>query len=261
MNILISQSIYIGPNSPYLELSKKKNVKIYCKSFIKIIDVSSSYVRRQKINFSDFNAIIFLSKKSVDYYFRIANSMRFKIPTTMKYFCKTESIAFYLQKYITYRKRKIYTGKKNFSELIPYIKNNSNKKFLLPSSDILSSLVPNMLNKLKIFWERVILYKTVSNDLSDINIKNIYYDILVFFSPAGIKSLFHNFPKFNQKKTTIATFGKNTFDEAYKSGLKIDIKIPNSKFTSMAMALEEYIKKTKEIKYYSTVTDFAKFLG
>ncbi|WP_185877690.1 uroporphyrinogen-III synthase [Blattabacterium cuenoti] len=260
MNILISQSISIKSNSPYLDLSKKKNVKIHYKSFTKIIDVSSSYVRKQKINFSDFNAIIFLSKKSVDHYFRIANSMRFTVPITMKYFCKTESIAFYLQKYITYRKRKIYTGIKNFSELIPYIINNSSEKFLLPSSDILSYVIPNMLKKLNIFWRRAILYKTISNDLSDI--KDIfYYDILVFFSPSGIKSLFDNFPNFNQKKTKIATFGKNTLDAAYKAGLKIEIQVPNSRFLSMAMALKEYINKIKKIKYYSTVTDFAKFLG
>ncbi|WP_185861921.1 uroporphyrinogen-III synthase [Blattabacterium cuenoti] len=244
-NILISQSI--GSDTPYLELSKNKNVKIDFRSFIEIKGASSSDVRKQKINFSDFNIVLFISKKSVDHYFRLAESMRFKVPISMKYICQTKTIAYYLQKYIIYRKRKIHIGNKSFIDIIPYIKKYPKEKFILPSSDILKPEIPNMLNKLKIFWKKAILYKTTYSDLSDL--KHIYYDILVFFSPTEIKSLFKNFPKFNQNGIKIATFGKNTLNAAYQAGLKIDIKVPTPEFPSMAMALEKYIKKLNTVKY------------
>ncbi|WP_185869386.1 uroporphyrinogen-III synthase [Blattabacterium cuenoti] len=239
-NILISQPLPISYNSPYLELSKNKNVKIDFRSFIEIKGASSSDIRKQKINFSDFTVVLFISKKSVDHYFRLAESMRFKVPISMKYVCQTKTIAYYLQKYITYRKRKIHIGKKSFKDILPYIKKHSIEKFFLPSSDILQQEIPNMLNKLNIFWKRGILYKTTYSDLSDL--KHICYDILVFFSPAEIKSLFENFPNFDQNNIKIATFGKNTLDAAYKAGLKIDIKVPTPEFPSMAMALDKYIK-------------------
>lgn len=241
-HILISQPIYIGYNSPYTELSKNKNVRIDFRSFIEVKGASSNDVRKQKINFSDFTIVIFISKKSIDHYFRLAKSMRFKVPPTTKYICQTEAIAYYLQKYIVYRKRKIYFGKKSFKDILPYIKKHPKEKFFLPSSDILKQEILNMLNKENIFWKRGILYKTSSSDLSDL--KNIYYDILVFFSPAEIKSLFENFPNFHQKNIKIATFGKNTLDAASKAGLKIDIKVPTPEFPSMAMALNKYIKES-----------------
>ncbi|AWU44558.1 uroporphyrinogen-III synthase [Blattabacterium punctulatus] len=242
-NILISQSLK-GSNSPYLELSK--NVKIDFRSFIEVKGASSIEVRKQKINFSDFTVVLFISKNSVDHYFRLAESMRFKVPISMKYICQTESIAYYLQKYIVYRKRKIYIGKKSFKDILPFIKKNTNERFLLPSSDILKLEIPKMLNKLNISWKRAILYKTTSSDLSDLK-KIIYYDILVFFSPACIKSLFENFPNFDQNNIKIATFGKNTLDAAYKAGLKIAIRVPTPEFPSMAKALEKYIKEYKKI--------------
>ncbi|WP_185865783.1 uroporphyrinogen-III synthase [Blattabacterium cuenoti] len=246
-NILISQPLTGGSDSPYLELSKNKNVKIDFRSFIEVKGASSSDVRKQKINFSDFTVVLFISKKSVDHYFRLAESMRFKVPISMRYVCQTKTIAYYLQKYIVYRKRKIHIGNKSFQDIIPYIKKHPKEKFLLPSSDILKPEIPNMLNKLNLFWKRAILYKTNSSDLSDL--KHICYDILVFFSPAEIKSLFENFPKFDQKGIKIATFGKNTLDAAAKAGLKIDIKVPTPEFPSMSMALEKYIKKLNTLKY------------
>lgn len=256
-NILVSQA-FKSSISPYIELSKNENVKIDFRSFIEIKGASSSDVRKQKINFSDFTVVLFISKKSIDHYFRLAESMRFKVPISMKYCCQTAAIAYYLQKYIVYRKRKIHIGKKSFQDILPYIKKHSKERFLLPSSDILKPEIPKMLNKLNIFWKRAILYRTTSSDLSDL--KNIYYDILVFFSPACIKSLFENFPKFDQNNIKIATFGKNTLDAAYKAGLKIEIKVPTPKYPSMAKALEKYIQEYR-YKNYSTVTDLAKFLG
>ncbi|WP_185860489.1 uroporphyrinogen-III synthase [Blattabacterium cuenoti] len=246
-NILISQPLNSASNAPYIKLSMNKNVNIDFRSFIEVKGVSSSDVRKQKINFSDFTVVLFISKKSVDHYFRLAELMRFKVPISMKYICQTETVAYYLQKYIVFRKRKIHIGNKSFQDILPYVIKHSKEKFLLPSSDILKPEIPDILNKQNIFWKRVILYKTTFSDLSDL--KNIYYDILVFFSPVEIKSLFDNFPNFDQNNIKIATFGKNTFNAAYKAGLNIDIKVPTPEFPSMAMALEKYIKKLNIIRY------------
>ncbi|WP_185856538.1 uroporphyrinogen-III synthase [Blattabacterium cuenoti] len=240
-NILISQPLSGGSNAPYIKLSKNKNINIDFRSFIEVKGASSNDVRKQKINFSDFTVVLFISKKSIDHYFRLAESMRFKVPVSMRYICQTETIAYYLQKYIVFRKRKIHIGNKSFKDILPYIQKHFQEKFLLPSSDILKPEIPDMLNKQNIFWKRAILYKTTSSDLSDL--KHIYYDILVFFSPAEIKSLFDNFPNFDQNNIKIATFGKNTLDAACKAGLKIDIKVPTPEFPSMSMALEKYIIK------------------
>lgn len=239
-NILISQSPLIIESSPYLKLSRRPNVKINFRSFIEIKGVTSIEVRRQKIDFSNFTAVIFTSKNSVDHYFRLAEDMRYKVPDNMKYVCQSEAIAFYLQKYVVYRKRKIYIGEKYFKDLIFILKKHSQEKFLLPSSDLLKQEIPKMLSKLNIYWKRAILYKTVSSDLSDL--KELPYNILVFFSPAGIKSLFENFPNFEQKSIKIAIFGKSTSEAASKAGLKISIRVPTPKTPSMAMALEKYLK-------------------
>ncbi|WP_341662114.1 uroporphyrinogen-III synthase [Blattabacterium cuenoti] len=240
-NILISQPLSGASNAPYIKLSKNRNINIDFRSFIEVKGASSSDVRKQKINFSDFTVVFFISKKSVDHYFRLAESMRFKVPVSMRYICQTKTIAYYLQKYIVFRKRKIHIGNKSFKDILPYIQKHSQEKFLLPSSDILKPEIPDILNQQNIFWKRAVLYKTTSSDLSDL--KHIYYDILVFFSPAEIKSLFDNFPNFDQNNIKIATFGKNTLDAAYKAGLQIDIKVPTPEFPSMAMALEKYIIK------------------
>ncbi|WP_185863591.1 uroporphyrinogen-III synthase [Blattabacterium cuenoti] len=240
-NILISQPLSGASNAPYIKLSKNRNINIDFRSFIEVKGASSSDVRKQKINFSDFTVVFFISKKSVDHYFRLAGSMRFKVPVSMRYICQTKNIAYYLQKYIVFRKRKIHIGNKSFKDILPYIQKHSQEKFLLPSSDILKPEIPDILNQQNIFWKRAVLYKTTSSDLSDL--KHIYYDILVFFSPAEIKSLFDNFPNFDQNNIKIATFGKNTLDAAYKAGLQIDIKVPTPEFPSMAMALEKYIIK------------------
>jgi uroporphyrinogen-III synthase len=152
----------------------------------------------------------------------------------------SEAIAFYLQKYITYRKRKIYFGKQRFADLIDTIKKHKAEKFLLPSSDLLKPVIPQLLEDNKINYSRAILYKTVCSDLSDL--EDVYYDILVFFSPSGIKSLFQNFPDFKQKDTRIAAFGQTTVKAVTDAGLKVNIEAPSVKAPSMTMALEQYIK-------------------
>ena len=170
--------------------------------------------------------------------------MRFKVPDSMKYFCQSEAVAFYLQKYVVYRKRKIYVGKRTFSDLGKLIRKHKDEEFLLPSSDKLKPSIPFQLDALKVYWKRAILYRTVMSDLTDL--ENVFYDILVFFSPSGIDSLFRNFPKFKQNNTRIAVFGNSTVKAATAAGLKCNITAPSPETPSMTMALEKYIKQVNK---------------
>lgn len=237
--ILVSQPAPKTENSPYLELSEKQKVKIDFVPFIHVEGVSAKDVRTQKIDLNNYTAIILNSRNAVDHYFRIAEEMRFTVPDSMKYFCQSEAVAFYLQKYVVYRKRKIYIGKRTFPELTKVIKKHKDEKFLLPSSDKLKEIVPNSLNEIEVNWERAIFYKTVMSDLS--NLQDVFYDILVFFSPSGIDSLFKNFPDFKQNNTCIAVFGNSTVKAATDAGLKCSIQAPTPETPSMTMALEKYI--------------------
>ncbi|PRX56538.1 uroporphyrinogen-III synthase [Flagellimonas meridianipacifica] len=237
--ILVSQPEPKIENSPYSRLIEKEKVKVDFRPFIHVEGVQAKTVRQQKIDLNNFTAIILTSRNSVDHFFRIAEEMRFKVPDSMKYFCQSEAVAYYLQKYVVYRKRKIYVGKRTFNELVPLIKKYKDEKFLLPSSDTLKAAVPEALNELKVDWTRGIFYKTVISDLSDL--RNVYYDVLVFFSPSGIESLLKNFPDFEQNDTRIAVFGNSTVKAATDAGLRIDIKAPTPETPSMTMALQKYI--------------------
>jgi len=183
--ILVSQPEPKMENSPYSRLIDKEKVKVDFRPFIHVEGVDAKNVRQQKIDLKEFTAIILTSRNAVDHFFRIAEEMRFKVPDSMKYVCQSEAVAYYLQKYVVYRKRKIYVGKRLFSDLVPLIKKYKDEKFLLPSSDVLKPDVPKTLNELDIKWTRGIFYKTVISDLSDL--RNVYYDVLVFFSPSGIE--------------------------------------------------------------------------
>lgn len=238
--ILVSQPAPKTETSPYFDLSEKQKVKIDFRSFIHVEGVEVKEVRAQKIDLNNFTAIILTSRNAVDNFFRIAEEMRFKVPDSLKYFCQSEAVAFYLQKYVVYRKRKIYVGTRTFPELCKLIKKHKDEKFLLPSSDKLKALIPNELEKLGVDWKQAILYKTVVSDLSDL--ENVFYDILVFFSPSGIDSLFKNFPEFKQNNTRIAVFGNSTVKAATAAGLKCNITAPTPETPSMTMALEKYIK-------------------
>lgn len=242
--ILISQPEPKIENSPYAELEERLNVKIDFIPFIHVDGVESREVRQQKIDLSKFTAIILTSRNAVDHFFRIADEMRYNIPNTLKYFCQSEAVAFYLQKYVVYRKRKIYVGKRTFQDLILNIKKHSGEKFLLPSSDVLKPVIPQQLDKIGVDWKRGIFYKTVVSDLS--NLKDVFYDILVFFSPSGIKSLYENFPDYEQKNTIIAVFGNSTLQAAEKEGLKVAIQTPTPETPSMTMALEKFIKENSK---------------
>ncbi|NQV62152.1 MAG: uroporphyrinogen-III synthase [Cryomorphaceae bacterium] len=237
--ILVSQPEPKMENSPYARLIDKEKVKVDFRPFIHVEGVDAKSVRQQKIDLSQFTAIILTSRNAVDHYFRLAEEMRFKVPDSMKYFCQSEAVAYYLQKYVVYRKRKIYVGKMNFTDLVPLFKKYKEEKYLLPSSDVLKPTVPEALDQLQLDWKRGIFYKTVISDLSDLS--DVLYDVLVFFSPSGIESLLKNFPEFKQNNTRIAVFGNSTIKAATNAGLRIDIKAPTPETPSMTMALQKYI--------------------
>ncbi len=242
--ILVSQPEPKVENSPYFDLEEKEKVKIDFIPFIHVEGVDAKEVRLQKVDLSQYTAIVLTSRNSVDHFFRISEEMRYKVPDTLKYFCQSEAVAYYLQKYVVYRKRKIYVGKRTFQELAPLIKKYKNEKFLLPSSDKLKSLIPDTLNNLNVEWKQGVFYRTVVSDLS--GLRDVFYDVLVFFSPSGIQSLFENFPDFKQNETRIAVFGNSTVKAAEEHGLIVNIQAPTPETPSMTMALQKYIKEVNK---------------
>ena len=239
--ILVSQPEPSSEKSPYNRLKEKLNLVVDFRPFIHVEGVIAKEVRKQKIDFNKFDNVILTSRNAVDNYFRLCKEMRFTIKATTKYFCLSEAVAFYLQKYVVYRKRKIYVGEGKIGDLENVFKKFENENYLFPTSDLLKSEVPDFLNSLKLNWQRAILYKTVVSDLSDL--RDVYYDILVFFSPSGIESLFKNFPDFKQNKTRIAAYGKTTIKAAEDHGLKVQVKAPTDQSPSMTMAIERYVEK------------------
>jgi len=239
--ILISQPEPSNQNSPYSKLIRKYKVKIDFRPFIHVEGLSAKEVRSQKVDFSKFQNIILTSRNAVDHFFRIAEEMRFKVPDQTKYFCQSEAVAFYLQKYVVYRKRKIYVGNNNFNDLESIFEKFINEKYLVPTSGSLNPKIIQTLDSFEITWDRVQLYKTVVSDLSDLI--DVYYDVLVFFSPSGIESLFKNFPDFKQNKTVIAVYGETTLEAAKNKNLKVEIEVPTDDSPSMAMGIENYINK------------------
>lgn len=237
-SILISQP-EPADKSHYHDLAQKNNLKIDFRPFIHIEGVPVKEVRKERINLLDYSAVIFTSKTAVNHFFRISEEMRVSIPDSMKYFCVSQSIANYLQKYIVYRKRKIFYGDKTFNSLLNLIMKNNKESFFVPLSDMHNDEIPSLLRENKIKFTKAVLYRTVCSDLSDL--KDIYYDVLVFFSPTGIKSLLTNFPDFKQNNTKIATFGHSTAKAAKEAGLRIDIEAPKPEAPSMVMALDKYI--------------------
>lgn len=239
--ILVSQPKPESTKSPYFEFAERNNVKVDFRPFIQVESVSSKEFRQTRVNILDHSAVILTSRTAIDHFFRICNELRITVPDSFKYFCISEATAFYLQKYIVYRKRKIFYGDGKFSELVDIIKKHSDEKYIVPLSHIHKPEIPQLLDEANIDYTKAILYKTVSSDLSDL--KDVNYDILVFYSPSGIKSLLQNFPEFEQNATRIASFGPTTAKAVKEAGLRLDIQAPNPQAPSMTMALEQYIKK------------------
>jgi uroporphyrinogen-III synthase len=244
-SILVSQPKPSDQNSPYYELAQKYNLKIDFRPFIEIEPVDVREFRKQKVNFLDHTAVIFTSRNAIDHFFRICKENKTEMPPDMKYFCISDQTAHYLQKYITIRKRKIFTGKKTAKDLFDVIKKHKNEKFLYPCSNIRKEDIPEFLEKNTFNFTEAILYKTVASDLSDL--AEINYDMIAFFSPSGINSLFANFPEFKQNNTRIAAFGPTTAKAVREHNLRLDIEAPMPNAPSMTGAIELYVKKANNV--------------
>ena len=232
--------------NPYFDLADKHNLKVDFRSFIHVEGVEAKDFRTQKVNILDHTAVILTSKNAADHFFRICEETRVTVPESMKYFCVSEAIAYYLQKYVVYRKRKIFYGGNTFRDLIEVLKKHKGENFLLPCIDDLKPSVPSLLDELGVQYTKAVLYKTVCSDLSDL--ADVNYDVLVFYSPSGIKSLFENFPDFKQNKTRIAAFGPTTTQAVKERNLKLDIGAPVPNAPSMTMALDQYITQANKKK-------------
>jgi len=241
--ILVSQPKPQNEKSPYFDLAKKHKVDIDFIPFIKIKGHDVRKFREQKVNLLEHSAVIMTSRSAVDNYFRLAEEMRITIPISMKFFCVTESIAYYLQKYITYRKRKIFFAEKMFDELLVIMTRHKNEKFLLPVAKVHKTTISKKLKKAGYSFTKAVMYETISADLSSLS--EITYDIIVFFSPAGITSLLENFPKFKQNKKSIAALGKTTANAVKKAGLRLDINAPTKENPSMTMAIDRFIRENE----------------
>ena len=243
--ILISQPKPENDKNPYYELSKKYNLIETFRQFIKIEGIPVKDFRSQRIDILEHKAVILTSRMAVDHYFRMCNEMRVTVPESMKYFCINEATAYYLQKYIQYRKRKIFFGHQTIQDLVDVIRKNREEKFLLPAADVHKEQICEFLDAINIKYTKAVLYRTVSADLSDI--KNLNdYDVLAFFTPAGINSLKQNFPNFKQGNTRIACFGAAAANTLKKHGYRLDIYAPNPKNPSMSGALDDYIKEANK---------------
>jgi uroporphyrinogen-III synthase len=230
-------------NSPYFDIAAALNLKIDFRSFIHVEGVPGKEIRKDKINMSDFSAVILTSRNAADHYFRVCEEVRFDVPVDMKYFCLSESIALYLQKYIQYRKRKIFFGKQTPKDLAEVLKKHTNDKFLYPCSDVAAEATETFLKTQGIDFTPAVLFKTVVSDLS--NLADVFYDIIVFFSPSSVQSLLVNFPDFKQNNTRVAAFGKTTQQAILDANLILDILAPTPDAPSMTMAIEQYIKSIK----------------
>ncbi len=245
-NILISQPKPIETErNPYFDLAKKFGLNLTFRQFIKVEGLNAQEFRTQRIDILAHGAVIMTSKLAVDHYFRICNEMRITVPEEMKYFCINEQTAYYLQKYIQYRKRKIFFGHGTIIDLVDVIKKNKTEKFLIPVSDVHKEQIVDFLDELKITYTKGTFYKTVCADLSDIKSLN-EYDVVVFFTPMGIKSLKQNFPNLKQNNVRIAAFGYATAQNVKQLGFRLDIFAPNPQNPSMSGALDAYIKESNK---------------
>jgi uroporphyrinogen-III synthase len=244
--IIVSQPEPTDEKSPYFELARKHVLKIDFRPFIQVDPVDGQVFRQERINILDHSAVVFTSRNAVDHFYRMCKELRITVPETMKYFCVSESVAYYVQKYIVYRKRKVFIGKQTFADLMDVIKKHKDEKYLVPCSDIQSGEIPAMMDKANIKYTNAVFYRTVSSDLSDL--KGLKYDMLVFFSPGGIESLKKNFPDFTQGDVRIAAFGQTTAKAVVDHGYRLDLQAPLPEAPSMTGAIELYIKRQSKKK-------------
>ncbi|MGB3182519.1 MAG: uroporphyrinogen-III synthase [Cyclobacteriaceae bacterium] len=243
--ILVSQPEPTDQKSPYFALAEKYGLKIDFRPFIQIDPVSLKEFRQQKIDILKHTAVIFTSRNAVDHFFRLCSESKVELPADMKYFCISEQTANYLQKYIVVRKRKIFTGHRTAQDLLEILKKHKNEKYIFPCSNIRKNDIPDFLESNGYNFTEAIIYKTVASDLSDL--EEVYYDIIAFYSPSGINSLFVNFPDFAQNDTRMAAFGPTTAKAVLDHDMILDIEAPQPNAPSMTGALELYIKKANGV--------------
>lgn len=244
--ILVSQPQPTSEKSPYFDIAKDLDVELIFRPFIKVEGLTSKEFRQQRINLLDYTAVVFTSRHAIDNYFTLAKELRVTIPEDMKYFCVTEQIALYIQKYIQYRKRKVFfgtTGK--IADLVPTMVKHKTEKYLVPLSDVHNNSVTELLDAKKLQHKECIMYRTVSNDFTPEERKSFDYDMMIFFSPTGIKALMKNFPKFKQGDIKIAAFGPSTAKEVTDNGLRLDLQAPTPEQPSMTGALRAFLEKKK----------------
>ena len=240
--ILVSQPRPTSEKSPYFDIADKMNVEIVFRPFIKVVGITPKEFRQQKISILDHTAVIFTSRHAIDNFFSLCNQMRISIPEDMKYFCITEAVALYIQKYVQYRKRKIFFGSTGkIDDILPLILKHKNEKYFIPQSDVHNTDFSDLLDSKKIFHTDGVMYKTVSNDFTAD--EPFDYDMLIFFSPSGIQALLKNFPDFNQGDTVIGTFGHSTAKAARDAGLRLDIEAPSPEYPSITAAISSYLSK------------------
>ena len=236
----MSQPKPTSEKSPYYDIAQKYGVKIDFHPFIKVVSIPAQEFKQQKISIADHTAVIFTSRHSIDHFFTLCEELRVTIPDTMKYFCITEAIALYIQKYVQYRKRKVFFGKTGkFDGLVPSIVKNKKEKFIIPMSDVHTSEIKDTLGKEGIEVTEAVMYRTVSNEFKEED--KFDYDMLIFFSPSGVASLQKNFPDFIQEEVCIGTFGKTTAEAVKNAGLRLDLEAPTVQAPSMTAALENFI--------------------
>lgn len=242
--ILVSQPKPSSEKSPYFDIARECNVELVFRPFIKVEGLSAKEFRQQKVSILSHTAIVFTSRHAIDHFFTLAKELRLTIPEDMKYFCVAETIALYIQKYVQYRKRKVFfgtTGK--IQDLVPLMVKHKQEKYLVPQSSVHTEEVKDLLDAKKLQHTECVMYRTVSNDLTEEEVKNFDYDMLVFFSPSGIKSLTKNMPDFKQGDIRIATFGPTTAKAVEDAELRLDLQAPSEKYPSMTGALMAYLKE------------------
>ena len=245
--ILVSQPKPTSEKSPYFDIAERFGVELVFRPFIKIEGISAREFRTQKISILDYTAIVFTSRHAIDHFFTLAKDLRVIIPEDMKYFCVTETIALYIQKYVQYRKRKVFFGTTGrVDDLLPAMIKHKTEKYLVPMSDVHNDSLTQLLDSKKLVHKECVMYKTVSNDFTEEEVKTFDYDMLAFFSPSGIEALMKNFPNFEQKDIAIATFGPATAKAAKEAGLRLDIEAPTEKYPSMTGALQHYLIMQEE---------------
>lgn len=244
--ILVSQPQPTSEKSPYYDIAREFGVELTFRPFIKVEELTAKEFRQQKINLLDYTAVVFTSRHAIDNFFKLAKEMRVAIPEEMKYFCVTEAIALYIQKYVQYRKRKVFFGSTGkMDDVLPQMVRHKAEKYLVPMSDVHTDELKKLLDSKKLTHTECVMYRTVSNDFTAEEVKAFDYDMMVFFSPTGIKSLIKNFPNFEQGDIRIATFGPSTAKAVTDAGLRLDLSAPSSEYPSMTGALKHYLSKQK----------------